>query len=107
VTEQSTCGTEHEWEYCDSRVGFDVPKTVRRGGATQPQLKRELSGNGTAFESHSVAFKCQECGHVRRYATSEFMIMDRCPECQDTRWFEFQWELNRSVSPDTDQEGSQ
>ena len=84
-----------EWTLGDSRVGYDVPLSVRQGGATGPMLKRELSGNGTAYESHSVAFECTECGHVQRYATSSFMTMYDCRECNELRWFEFKWELNR------------
>lgn len=95
MSSHSSEDTPREWSYGDSKVGHDVPKEVRRGGATGPMLKRDLAGNGTSLESHSVRFECSECGHIQRFATSEFMTMHDCRECNDLRWFEFQWELNR------------
>lgn len=102
---QSVDGTE--WEYGDPVVGPSVPKNVREGGATQPMLKLELSGNGTAYEGHSVAFECTECGTVRRFVTPAFMTMYRCDECEDVCWFEFQWDLNRTRDTDTDRSGGE
>ncbi len=92
----TTTDSSDEWEYGDPVIGPDVPKSVRRGGATGPAERSELSGNGVALRNHSVAFECTECGDVRRFATAAFMTMYRCHECADTRWFEFKWDLNRA-----------
>ena len=87
--------TGDNWSYGDPKVGYDVPMSVRRGGAYRPHLKRELSGNGTAYEAHSAAYECEGCGDVRRFATSELVTSYWCDECSDVRWFRFDWDLNR------------
>ena len=84
-----------DWSRGDSRVGHGVPKAVRRGGATGPTLKQDLSGNGTAYIGHSVTFECEECRATRRFATSSFIVNDHCDECGELRFFEFKWGLNR------------
>ena len=90
---------KQEWTHGDSKVGPHVPKRVREGGATKPMLKRDLSGNGTAYEGHAVDFECSNCGNIQRYVTSKFTTMAACRECsdleRDLRLFEFKWELNR------------
>lgn len=83
-------GGTTELEYGDPVV----PKSVRRGGATGPMLKRDLAGNGTALEGNAMNYVCQECGTVRRFVTSEFTTSYYCDECEDVRWFEFRWDLN-------------
>ena len=99
VTQRSYTGDPDDWTIDDPEVGPSVPKNVRRGGATKPHLKRELGGNGTAYEGHAVSFECTNCGNVQRFVTSEFMTMYSCRECSETerdvRWFEFKWDLNR------------
>lgn len=95
-----------EWSYGDSKVGADVPKSVREGGATGPAVKRSLGENGTSLESHAVNFECTECGSIRRFAGRSFMTMYRCDECETVRWFEFKWDLNRArSSTDTEHGG--
>lgn len=95
-TPRDDCGGN--WSLGDPVVGHGVPKHVRKGGATGPPLKKDLAGNGTAYEGHSVKFECEECGDVRQFATSSFMTQYSChsDECRgEVRWFEFKWELNR------------
>lgn len=84
-----------DWSVGDPKVGYDVPMSVRKGGATGPMQKIELGGNGTAYHAHSVRFECEECGTVRRFATAAFKTTHWCDECDDLRWYEFKWELNR------------
>jgi predicted RNA-binding Zn-ribbon protein involved in translation (DUF1610 family) len=119
VSEQSPDGTDGErvsftepyqgdpddWTVDDPKHGFNVPDIVRQGGTTNPMEKQELSGNGTSYRSDNFAFKCEECGAIRRFATSDFMTTYWCRECSDTRWFRFDWDLNRrSVPTATEQE---
>jgi hypothetical protein len=88
-------GDPDDWSYGDTRHGFNVPDSVRRGGATGPMGRTELSGNGVSYRSPSFKFRCEECGDVRRFCTSEFVTMYRCHECEGVRWFRFDWDLNR------------
>jgi len=80
-TERDCEDQSSDWSLGDSTRGYDVPKSVREGGATGPALKKSLGENGTAYESHSVNFECTECGSIRRFATTSFMTMYRCDEC--------------------------
>ena len=107
-TGQSSDGTYRrfagdDWEHGDPYVGYDVPKQVRKGGATCP-VEKDESGGGTIYRSHSAYFECQECGEVRRFATSQFVTSYRCSGCSDVRWFEFKWELNQSTEPGNERE---
>lgn len=77
----------------ESRVGYDVPWDVRRGGATQPRHDRD--GDGTFLAGHAVTFACPDCGNERRYVTSRFTAFDYCPECDEWQDYRFEWDLNR------------
>jgi len=94
--------TEQEWSYGDDCVGASVPLSVRRGGATGPLEKVELSGNGTSYRGHAAPYECQDCGNVQRFVTSQFRFMSDCHECGSGRFFEFDFTLARSHRPDTD-----
>ncbi|WP_435147674.1 hypothetical protein [Halobaculum sp. P14] len=94
-------GDPDEHEYGDERVGYNVPTTVRRGGATRPMQKEPLAGNGTAYKSHSVAMACEECYTVRYFATSHFVTAYNCRVCGAVRWFFFGWGLNSGELPES------
>lgn len=89
-------GDPADHEYGDARVGYNVPKEARHGGAYRPMEKRELSGNGTSLRGHCAAFECPHCGHVQRFATNEFVTWGECRGCSTRSVaFEFKWRLNR------------
>jgi predicted RNA-binding Zn-ribbon protein involved in translation (DUF1610 family) len=97
-----------DWSLGDANHGFNVPNSVRKGGATCPHERDEIGNNGVSLRAHSVRFRCEECGDVRRFATSDFETTYWCDECEDVRWFKFEWELNRrSLGADSDRDGSQ
>jgi len=97
-------GDPDQWEYGDPYVGHGVPNRIRKGGATNPMEKKSLGGNGVSYRSHSVAFECDNCGHVQRYATSDFQTMGHCRGCGDTQLFKFDFGRDDSS---TEPEGSE
>jgi len=88
-------------------VGHGVPKAVRRGGAYKPHEKIELSSNGTALHSDTTPHECQNCGNIQWFATTQFRFMHDCHECGGGRFFEFDFELARSLSPETERSESE
>ena len=87
VDQRSYTGDPDEWGPDDPTVGPGVPLSVRQGGATRPMEKKQLSGNGTAYNGASADYECEECGSVRRFVTSDWNTMYNCRECGGTRWF--------------------
>ena len=94
-----------DWSLDDPRHGFNVPDSIRRGGAINPQEREEIGENGVSLRSHSVYFECEDCGEIRRFATDSFVTQHWCHTCEDVDWFRFDWDLNRPLRTDTKQKG--
>ena len=83
-------GDPDEWSYGDPKVGYNVPLSVRRGGATGPMEREEMSGDGVALSGHSASYDCENCGHTQRFVTSEYVTQYRCRGCGEITFFRLQ-----------------
>ncbi|MFC7096077.1 hypothetical protein [Halobaculum marinum] len=101
IEQRRYCGDRDDWEYGDPCVGYNVPLSMRKGGATGPMVKKTFGTRGTSYKSHSVATACEDCGIVRYFASSGFVTSYWCANCDDVRWFYFRWDLNRGELPES------
>lgn len=93
ITQQRYDGDPDEWSYGDPTVGYNVPISVRTGGATKPMEREEIGENGVALRGHSAPYDCENCGHTQHFVTDEYVTQYNCRGCGNVTWFRLQgWE---------------